>query len=135
MAAPYTLSVVRDVAASSSENIIEGQSGETLGERSRVMIALNREDVNITFDVFIGGERVMVNGGAAINATVGDIPILPDDIIIDSFGKSGDKIVIRATNAEAALNEARAVVKITPIDDVILQEAMDRASALGALEL
>jgi len=131
MASPYTITRVQDVGISATENIIEGQTGRTLVAPSRVKIALNREGVDVSFDIFIGSERVLVNGASRINTTVGDIPILPDDIVIDTFGGAGDEIVINATNVNAAAQEARAVIQVAEVDDASLQACMDQLGLSG----
>lgn len=131
MASPYTIVRVEDVAAVTTSNIIEGQTGRSLVAPSRVKIALNRESVDVSYDVFIGSERVMVNGASAINALAGDIPILPDDILIDTFGNQGDEIVINATNVNAAAQEARVIVQVAEVDDASLQACMDQLALSG----
>jgi len=131
MASPYTITPVEDVAAAKTKNLLEGQTGRTLVAPSRVKIALNRESVDVSFDVFIGSERVMVQGAAAINTVSGDIPILPDDILIDSFGQAGDEIVINATNVNAAAQEARAIVQVAEVDDATLQACADQLALSG----
>jgi len=127
MASPYTISRVQDVGIGATENIIQGLTGRTLVAPSRVQIALNRENVNVSFTVLVGAERVMLDGGARVNPTAGDLPILPDDLIIDTFGRGGDEIVINANNADAAASEARVIIKVTELDDVALQRAMNIA--------
>lgn len=131
MASPYTITRVEDVANGTTSNIIEGQTGRTLTAPARVKIAINREGVDVSFDIFVGSERVMVNGAAAINTVLGDIPILPDDVIIDTFGKAGDEIVINATNVNAAAQEARVVVQVAEVDDASLQACMDQLALSG----
>jgi len=125
MAVPYTMTRVQDVGIGATENIIQGLTGRSLVAPARVQIALNRENVNVSFTVLIGSERVMLNGAAAVQATAGVLPILPDDMYIDSFGRAGDEIIIDATNVDAAASEARAIVKVTELDDVALQRAMN----------
>jgi len=131
MASPYTITPVEDVAAGTTSNIVEGQTGRTLIAPSRVKIALNREGVDVTYDIFVGSERVLVNGAARLNTTAGDIPILPDDIVVDTFGKAGDEIVINATNVNAAAQEARAVIQVAEVDDASLQACMDQLALSG----
>lgn len=129
MAVPYTMTRVQDVAIGATENIIQGLTGRSLVAPSRVQIALNRENVNVSFTVLVGSERVMLNGAAAVQATAGVLPILPDDMYIDTFGKPGDEIIVDATNVDAAASEARVIIKVTEVDDVILQRAMNMAGS------
>jgi len=117
MASPYTISRVQDVAANSEENIIEGQTGRTLVAPSRVQIYLNRESVDVTFTILVGSNRALLSGGAAINTTAGDVPVLPDDGVVDTFGMPGDEIIVNANNQNVAAQEARAIIKVTEVDD------------------
>jgi len=133
MASPYTITRVESIAAAKTANIIAGQTGRTLVAPSRVIIALNRQVVEILFDIFIGSERVMVQGSAAINTVAGDIPILPDNVYIDTFGNAGDEIILNATNTNAAAKEARAVIIVTEVDDVALQQCMDQLATRGII--
>lgn len=131
MGSPYTITRVQDVAASSTENIIEGLTGRTLVAPSRVQIALNRESVDVTYDIFIGSERAMVQGASAINTVSGDIPILPDNLYVDTFGNAGDEIILNATNVNAAAQEARTIIQVTEVDDASLKACMDQLALSG----
>lgn len=125
MASPYTMNAVNDVPASDSESLLEGQSGRTLAEDSRVRVYLNRESVDVTFSILVGKENVLeAGGGAAINTVAGDLPSTRDDLMVDTFGRGGDEILIKAANVNAAAQEGRAIVMVTPLDDVVLQNAM-----------
>lgn len=125
MAGPYSMAVVEDVALNSVSNILRDQRGRTLMEASRIKIYANREDVDITYNILVGPDSVLEDGISAINANPGVAPIIPDDLLIDTFGQAGDELVIRARNINAAAREARVVIFITPIDDVALQRGMD----------
>ncbi len=131
MGSPYTITRVEDVAAGTTSNIIAGQTGRTLVAPSRVRIAMNREGVDVSYDVFVGGERAMVNGASAVDTVLGNIPILPDDRIIDTFGQAGDEIVINATNVNVAAQEARVIVEVAEVDDASLQTCMDQLALSG----
>lgn len=130
MGSPYTMAVSLDIPISGSSSLLEGISGRTLQEPSRIRMYANREDVLVTFSMLVGKDNVLEAGsGAALNATVGDLPSTRDDLLVDTFGLAGDEILIRASNTNAALKEARVIVMVTPIDDAALQNAMN---ALGA---
>jgi len=124
MGVPYTISVINDVTIGGTVSIINGESGRTLVAPSRVQIYLNRESVDITYTITLGGARIALDIPARINATVGDPPVLPDDGIADTFGGAGDELVILASNVNAALQEARAIIRVTEIDDNALAQAM-----------
>ena len=127
MPGPYTLTNITDVALSSTVSLLVSEQGRTLPEPSRVKIYANRETVDMLFNITIGSRQVLSDAPARVNATVGDMPILPDDLVVDSFGDAGDEIVIRARNADAvAAREARVLVMVTPVDDDVLQQAMSR---------
>jgi len=125
MGIPYTMNAVIDVPIAGASSLLDGQSGRVLAEASRVRIFLNRESTDITYSVLIGKENVLeAGGGAVINTVDGDLPSTRDDLMIDTFGGAGDEVLIRAANVNAALQEARAIVMVTPVDDVVLQKAM-----------
>jgi len=130
MASPYTIAPLVDVGIGATTNIMDGETGRTLVAPAQIQIALNRENVNVLYNVFIGSERVLVNGRTAVQAALGVMPILPDDNLITSFGQAGDEIVINAQNNDAVASEARAIVRVPEVDDVILQRAF--AMAQGA---
>jgi len=126
MAGPYTISVVADVAQASTESILRDQRGRTLAEPSRIKCYANRETVEVSFNSTVGADEVTSDAGAAINTTDGDGPIVPDDLLFDTFGFAGDEIVIRARNtAAAAAREARLLVFVIPVSDDMLQRAMN----------
>lgn len=124
MAPPYTVSVFEDIAASGSSNIIAGKKGRTLVADSLVELFFNRETSDIKFDVFIGSQSVGEGLETAINTVSGDMPSLRDDRYIVSGGRGGDEIIINARNEDgAAANEARAIIRVTEIDDQMLLAA------------
>lgn len=126
MASPYTISVIADVLQNSVESILRDQRGATLPEDSMIKGYANRETTEITYNVLIGGEDVVSDGVAAIQPTVGNGPIIPDDLLFNTFGRAGQEILIRARNsAAAAAREARVTIFVIPIDDFALQRAMD----------
>jgi len=106
-------------------NIIVGRPGETLpAGASVVQIFLTRSDPLVTFNVTIGGANVYPDPGPAnINAVLGTLPSTQDDEVITVVSVGGDKIVIAASNTNAGDQEARALIKITPIDDQLLVQA------------
>jgi len=124
MASPYTMINVTDVAIAGTASLLSEESGRTLAAPSRIQIYLNRESVDVSFTITVGGERILLNGGARINTTAGDIPTLPNDAIADTFGMAGMEIVIQAANVNAALQEARTIVRVTEVDDNALAQAM-----------
>ena len=130
MGAPYTLTAISDVPLSDSDNdLLDGLRGRTLTEPSLVEIALNAEDVDVSFGVTVGPTEVLPSGSrATLQPTVGVLPIFPDDVLIQTFAGRGDEIIISARNADAAAAaEARAVVKVTAITDVDLRRAVLQA--------
>jgi len=136
MGLPYTITAINDIPLSDNvTNILQGLRGRTLSERSLVEIALNAEDVDVTVAITVGATEVMpANSRITLQATVGVLPIFPDDIIASTFGKKGDEIIIAGVNADAAAAaELRAVVRVTPISDVALRNAVKMAAGtLGA---
>ncbi len=125
MGAPRTITNITDVAIGATASLIEGEQGRTLQEPSRVRIYANQENVNVSFTITIGADQVASAATSAIQATLGVMPITPNDLLVESFGDGGDEIVIRAQNTDAGASEARVRVMITPIDDVALLRAME----------
>ena len=131
MAEPYTLTAISDVPLSESDNdLLDGQRGRTLTEPSLVEIYLNAEDVDITMGVTIGAVDVLSAGSrVTLEALVGRLPSIQDDRLVSTFGLAGNEIIISARNADAAAaNEARAIVKVTAVEDVDLMNAVRNAS-------
>lgn len=90
-----------------------------LKEASVVQIFLNRESVDVTAQIKVGDVEVMPLGPSAINATVGDVPLFPDDLMVNTIGKAGDHIQVLGTNVNAAAQEIGVIVKIVALVDAI----------------
>lgn len=125
MGSPKTITNITDVGIGATASLLAAEAGRTLQEPSRVKIYANQENVNVSFTITIGAEQVASAAVAAIQAAVGVMPIVPDNLLVESFGDVGDEIVIRAQNTDAAASEARVTVFVTPIDDVTLLRAME----------
>lgn len=131
MAEPYTLTAISDVPLSDSDNdLLDGQRGRTLTEPSLVEIALNAEDVDVSMSVTIGAVDVLSAGSrVTLQATVGVLPSLRDDVLVRSFGFAGNEIIIGARNADAAAaREARVIVRVTAVEDVDLMKVVQLAT-------
>jgi len=123
MGIPYTMTAISDVPLSDSDNdLLDGQRGRTLSAPSLVEIAMNAEDVDITMGVLVGATDALTSGSrVTLQATVGVLPIFPDDVLVQTFGNIGDEIIINARNADAAAaREARVAVRVTEVEDVDL---------------
>lgn len=120
MGRPKTLVIIEDLAiGASGVDILREQADALLDEDSIVAIYENRESVDVTTQAKIGSDEVKPLGPSAVNATVGDVPITPDDRTVFSLGRAGERIQIPATNANAAAQEARATVLIWSYADVL----------------
>jgi len=122
MAVPVAFTVINDIPLSKSVvDIALGFPGAILAEDSLVIIALNGETVDIRAQVSVGGNQVLPESSVTVQATVGVLPITPDDVIIATFGKKGNAITIRGTNLDAAAaRELRAKVQTFPTSDIML---------------
>lgn len=119
MGRPISLAIIEDLAIGASGlDILREQADALLQEPSLVVVHENRESVDVTTQIKVGSEEVKPLGPSAINATVGDMPILPDDRTVVTLGNAGERVQILGTNANAAAQEARAVVQIFSIADV-----------------
>ena len=127
MAGPYTITQINDIPLSDNiDDLLTGKRGRQVAEASLVEIAINVEDVDVTVGVTIGAIDALSAGSrVTLQAAIGVMPIFPDDAIIRTFADAKDEIIISAVNADAAAaREVRAVVRVTPIDDVMLVNAV-----------
>jgi len=120
MARPKTLTVVSSVPAGQTVSILEGIQGRRLTGKSVVQISLNREATGLNVECTIGSEQVLPSGAVTVNATAGELPSIRDDTIVESAGDNGEEVLIRAQNTTAGALEARAIVRITELDDAAL---------------
>jgi len=121
-ASGYSIAQVFDVPiGGATNNIIADKPGVKLVETSVVDIYLTRESVDVLFNVTIGGTNVFAQPGPANISTIGgSLPSTDNDKIITVIAQAGDEIIISASNQNVALQEARALVKVMPIDDAML---------------
>jgi len=118
----YSIAQVFSVPATGNENnIIANKPGVKLpggvAQLSNVDIFLTRETTDIEFNVTVGGTNVYPQPGPAnINTVAGSLPSTQDDKVISCVAQGGDEIVIAASNSDAAAREARALVKVQPLD-------------------
>jgi len=134
MGRPYSMTVINDVALSSTvQNVLAGLRGRTLQANSMVEVFMNAEDVDMSVGVTVGATEALPAGSrVTLNATVGDMPSTRDDRVVRTFGNRGDEIVIQAVNADAAAAvEIRVIVWVTEIDDVALANAVEALRAGG----
>jgi len=127
MASPYTIVAIEDIPLSDSvEDLFLGKRGRRLVEPAYVEIALNAEDVDVTTGVTVGTTEILSAGSrVTLQATVGVLPIFPDDVLVRTFGGDGDEIIVSGVNADAvAAAELRAVAQVTAISDVALRRAV-----------
>lgn len=129
----YSLTEVNDIAISSKiTNLYADQGGRVLSEISLVTFALNGEDVDITAGIRLGSTEVLSAGSrVTLQATVGVLPIMPDDVIAQVFGEANDEIIVSGDNADAAAaRELRGITFVTPADDVELQKALQNVRVI-----
>ncbi len=132
---PYTLTAINDIPLSDQvQNIFSDQQGRTLPQASMVLVALNGETVDVTAGVNIGGEQTLEAGSrVTLQATVGDLPIIPDDQLVVTFGNAGQEMIVSGRNADAvAARELRAIIRVFPTDDFVLARVMEELRAVGA---
>ncbi len=123
-ASGYSITGITDIdPAGSVTNVIAEKPGIKLRQASVVNIFLTRESVDVEAVVTVGGTNVFPSGPVNVVAAVGTLPSTQDDDVITVMGMAGDDIIIGGTNANAAAQELRALVKVMPIDDAILLHA------------
>lgn len=129
----YTLTAVFDVPLTGNEaNILGQQPGVTLPGAAEnlflLQMFLTRESVDVTLGITVGGTSVLTSPSPVnIDTTVGSLPSYQDDRVIEVIAQGGDDIVISANNVNAAAQEARAMVIVTPIDAKALINAAQAA--------
>jgi len=130
MASGYSITGVTPIDATGAiDNVIANKRGRTLKEPSVVDIYLTRESVDVLVAVTVGGTEVLPQGPVNINTVNGSLPSTQDDRVITTVGVANDEIIIQGTNANAAVQELRALVKVMPIDDTSLVAALNLRGA------
>ena len=123
-ASGYSIAAVIDVPAGGSiNNLIENLPGVKLAQASLVIIYLTRQSVDVLISATVGGTVVYPSGPTNISTVLGSLPSTQDDKIIICMADAGSDIILASTNANAAAQEARALVQVLPIDDAILLHA------------
>lgn len=116
---PTTLSIIEDLAiGASGVDILREQADAQVKELSVAVVYMNRESVDVTAQIKAGSDEVMPLGPSAVNATVGDTPLIPDDRAVITFLRPGERLQVLGTNANAAAQELRVVVQIYAFTDV-----------------
>lgn len=122
MARPYTITVINDIPlASTVQNLVEGRSGRVLDEPSRVRIWATRETVDVTMGFILGREEVLPAGSVTnISTVIGSLPSRQDDLITETFGDTGNEIIVQGVNADGANpRELRLLIDVIAIGDII----------------
>jgi len=119
MPIPASLIQVTDLAiGASGVDILALEGSAQLKEDALVLIFANRESVDVTLQLKMGDVEVLPLAGAAVNATLGDIPIIPDDLVLRTLGQTGDRVQVLGTNVNAAAQELRVLVMIIALSDI-----------------
>jgi len=129
----YSLTAIEDIPLSDSiANLFANQGGRTLAEPSLVVLALNAEDVDVSAGIRVGSTEVLsALSRVTLQATVGVLPILPDDIIAQTFAQAGDEIIVSGNNNDAAAaRELRGIVFVIPVNAVSLMKSVQPFSLI-----
>lgn len=128
-AEPTVIRAINDLAASDTENVLAGEQGRVLTEPSVVSIFANQEAVTGSWQCSIGSKQVLPqNSPATLQATVGVMPSIRDDLLVLSTGDVGDEIILNYTNGDgAAAREGRFVVNIIPVGARVMLQLMQSA--------
>jgi len=120
MARPTAFTVINDIPLSSTVvDIAIGIPGADIAEPSLVLIAINGETVDVRAQISIGTAQVLPESSVTVQATIGVLPITPDDLVVVTLGNQGESITIKGTNLDAAAaREIRAKVQIFPMSDI-----------------
>lgn len=118
---PYNIAGINDLAAGLVINLLSGLEGRTLPENALVAIFANQELVTGSFQCTIGGTQVVIQGTpATVQAVVGTMPVLPDDLLVITAGEKGDEIILNYTNGGGAAAEGRFKVFVVPTGAAML---------------
>ncbi len=78
--------------------------------------------VTFPISVRVGATEIVIpNTPATLQATVGVMPILPDDLLFLTMGERGDEIIINYTNGDGAVaREGRVKVYVIPLTALLI---------------
>jgi len=125
MPIPSAITFRADLAiGASAVDVLADNAQALLKEPAYVMIFLNRESVDVAVQCKIGDVEVVPLGPCPINATIGDTPLFPDDLILPTLGNAGDRVQILGTNVNAAAQELGVIVRIVAIRDALTMPAL-----------
>jgi len=136
-ATPYNIAIINDLAASASTNLLQGLKGRTLPMDSFIACFANQEAVSGSWQATIGATEVVIpNTPATLQATVGVMPILPDDLLFLTMGDKGDELIVNYTNGDGAVaREGRVKVYVIPIPALLaLQFAINSGLSVPAAQ-
>lgn len=123
---PTTFINVTDVPLSTTNpNIFVNIPESRITEASFVQMTFNRETTAILITAKVGSDEVLPSSPVTVEATLGVLPSIRDDTIVETFAQAGDIISVAATNSDgAAAREIRAIVRVTAISDMDLVQVM-----------
>lgn len=119
---PYNIATIDDLAVGGSVNLLAGLKGRTLPMEAFVAGFANQEAVTGSWQVTVGATEIVIpNTPATLQATVGVMPILPDNLLFLTMGERGDEIIVNYTNGDGAVaREGRLTVFVVPIPALLL---------------
>lgn len=116
---PYSLGDRFDLdPAAAGFNVLNGIQGNTLKEDSLITLFGNRESVDVQLQFLVGSTEVYRLGPASINATVGDMPIIPDDFLVQTLGVQGDELFLLGSNVNVAAQELGYLIQVVSLADL-----------------
>ena len=122
MAVPLSIPDITDLEiGASGTDVLQNQAAALLDEPSFIQIFASRESVDVTLQVKVGDVEVVPLGPCALDATVGNAPVVPDDLLYFGMGKKGQRIQILGTNANAAAQELKTITRIVSVSDAMIQ--------------
>lgn len=123
---PTTFTNITDVpSGETDQNVYVSIPESRITEASFVQISFNRETVDILVTAKVGSDEVLPSAPVTVEATVGVLPSIRDDTIVETFAQAGDIISLAVTNSDgAAAREIRTIVRLTAINDMDLVQVM-----------
>lgn len=101
------------VAANSrTANILAGQQFEFLPSMASVQLRASSAATGIRLDFNIGGEQLLVD---ALAPPTNRFPIAPDDTVLTSSGRQGERLFMTFRNTTAAAIVVQWAVEVMPL--------------------
>lgn len=94
------------------ENLLQGSAFEFLRNQAIVSIGVTAEAAGVFVTIQSGSDIVLEESPAYV---LNRFPVIPDEMVYNDVGVTGDRLVIRVRNADANSRDVRCIVQITDL--------------------